>query len=408
MRIAWFIAKRTAFAGKRSFSRLIIRIATVAVALSVAVMLISTALIQGFQQEISEKVFGFWGHIQVTRFDRNVSYERLPVHIGVQFDTALADLPGIRHMQRYATRPGILKVGEDIDGIIVKGVSTDFDSSFIIRHLKAGRLPDFGADSISFEVLISQRTAQRMKVWAGDALPVNFLDPETMRIRSRRFTISGIYHTGLDEYDRLFALADIRQIQVLNGWGPDEVGGFEMFVEDIDKLEEVEQNIWDRLDPNLRSATIRQLKPTIFDWLELQTTNEVVILALMVIVAVINMITALLILILERTNMIGILKAIGARDWTVRRVFLYHALYILGLGLLVGNVLGLGLAVLQMEFGFISLPEETYYVSKAPIALNTMVVAAINLGTLLVCLLVLILPSYLVTRIRPIRAIRFS
>lgn len=405
---AWFIAQRMAFSHQQSFSRLIIRIAVVAIMLSVTVMHLSTALVQGFQQEISTKLFGFWGHIQVTKFDRNSSFENTPILSDQLFIPILDTMAGIRNVQAYATKPGILKEGDNIDGIILKGVGFDYHWAFLERQLVAGRLLELPADTMAFEILISQITANRLRLSVADRLTVNFIDPETLRIRSRRFTIVGIYNTGIAESDKLFALVDIRQIQRLNNWGPNQVGGYEVFIDDLDQLQAMERRVYYELPASLNSRTIEQLQPTIFDWLELQSTNEVVILVLMIIVAIINMITALLILILERTNMIGILKALGGGNGLIQRVFLINAAYIILAGLVLGNVVGLGLAGLQHQFGFIQLPEETYYVSTAPVAFNWLSIGLINIGTLLVCLAVLILPSFLISRIQPIKAIRFN
>lgn len=408
MNTSFFIARRLAFSRQKSFSRLIIRIAVGAVALSVAVMLISTAMVNGFQEEISRKMFGFWGHVQVTKYDRNYSFESSPVSKDQPFYPSIDTSRGIRHIQQFATKPGMIKTEEQIDGIVLKGIAGDYDWGFLRHYLVAGDTLRLPADSMSFDITISRTTAQRLNVALGDDVLVNFIDSETMRVRARKFTITGIYNTGLAESDKLFALVDLRQLQRLNGWNADQVGGFEIFLTDVGRLEEYAEQIYMAMPPELNAITIRQIKPNIFDWLNLQTTNERVILTLMLIVALINMITALLILILERTNMIGILKALGSGNWMIRRVFLYQAGYIITAGLLLGNFLGLGIAIAQDAFGIITLPEETYYVSVAPVAFDLFYIVGINVVTLLVCLLFLTIPSYLVSRIKPIKAIRFE
>lgn len=353
-------------------------------------------------------MFGFWGHIQITKFDRNGSYESSPIDSDPAFLEALDTISGVRYAQAYATKPGILKVGNAIEGIVLKGVGEDFHWAFMENALTEGRLLHLPPDTMSFEILISEITASRLGLGVDDRLTVNFIDPNTLRIRSRRLQVAGIYNTGIAESDKLFAIVDLRQIQRLNDWTSRQVGGFEVFIEDLDRLREMERKVYYTLPPTLNSRTIQQLQPTIFDWLELQNTNEVVILVLMVIVALINMITTLLILILERTNMIGVLKALGAHNRQIQRIFLIHAGYILLVGLLWGNALGLGLAWLQDRFGLIQLPEETYYVSTAPVAFDPLSILLINLGTLLLTLIVLTVPALLISRIQPIRAIRFN
>lgn len=408
MRTDWFIASRLIRNRQRSFSRFIGRIATIAIALSVAVMLLSNYMIEGFQREIKGKMFRFWGHIQLTSYDRNQSSESSPITSSAALLSAIQQVPGVTHIQSFATKPGIIKVNDQMEGMVLKGIGSDYDWSFIQQQLLSGDVLSLPADSASFGILISQSTARRLQLQAGDAVPVSFIDPETFRIRSRRFTVSGIYNTGMEEFDKLFALVDIRQIQKLNNWQEDQVGGYEVFIADITQLREMERQVYDAIPVDMQSRTIEQLQPTIFDWLELQSTNEVVILTLMLIVAVINMVTTLLILILERTNMIGILKAIGAGNGLVQRIFLWQAGYILLSGILLGNLFAIGLAIMQTEYGLISLPEETYYVSQAPIYFNWLTTVVLDAGTLLLGLLVMLLPSILITRIQPIKAIRFN
>ncbi len=416
----------------KSFSRVIIRIAVVAVALSVAVMILTTALIRGFKHQISDKIFGFWGHIHITSADVGRSIvETRPVSIEQDFYPSLDtigrlsyleqreifgyELPfqwprttrgGIRHIQVFALKPGIIKAGDQIEGIILKGVGRDFDWSFLEQYLVKGRPLDLDSETPSREVLISQQTADRLELDTGDQFVVHFVE-RNQQIR-RRFKVAGIYKTGLEEYDRRFALVDIRVIQQLMGWDSTEVAGFEIFLDDIRDLDVFTEYIYYEVLPNdLWAETIREKFPSIFEWLELQDINEVVIIVLMLIVSVLNMVTMLLILILERTNMIGILKALGHTNWGIRKIFLYYATWIIGLGLLWGDLFGLGLAFLQQRFGLIRLSEADYYLKVAPIELDFWVILAINLGTLIVILLCLLLPSWLVARISPVRAIRF-
>lgn len=431
MNVPFFIAKHVATSGQQSFSRLIIRIAVVAVALSVAVMIAATALIAGFKKEISSKIFGFWGHIHITDtdIDRNLLDSR-PIRTDQPFYPSLDTLRriryidrselfgrpveriretkgGVRHIQVYALKPGIIKAKEEIEGIILKGVGRDFDWSFMNQYIVAGRPLSLPDTAMSSEILISRQTADRLKVDVGDHFIVHFVEQgEQLR---RRFEVVGIYKTGLEEYDQKFALVDIRQIQRLLGWSEQEVSGFEVFLDNLDDLNPITEYIYFEILPNdLYAEPIREKLPEIFDWLDLQDINEVVILALMVVVAIINMVTALMILILERTNMIGTLKALGSSNWSIRRIFLYYAAYIVAIGLFWGNIIGIGLCWLQDRFHLIRLDEANYYLSVAPIQLNVWTIVALNVGTLIITLVFLVLPSYLVTRISPVKAIRFK
>lgn len=431
MNFSYFIARRVALSGERSFSRLIIRIAVVAVALSVAVMIATNALVAGFKHQISEKIFGFWGHIHITDTDISTSLlEAYPINInqpfypyldtvqripyfetrellGFEWDQETQTKGGVSHVQVFAVKPGIIKAKNEIEGILLKGVGKDFNWKFMRQYLQEGDILSLPDTAISSQILISRQTADRLRVGVGDNFIVHFVQNGSQL--KRRFDVVGIYKTGLEEYDKIFALVDIRQIQRLLGWQPEEVGGFEVFIDNIDDLEIVNEYIYrEQLPNNLYSETIREKLPEIFEWLELQDINEVVILSLMVIVALINMITALMILILERTNMIGTLKALGTTNWSIRRIFLIYAAYIVLVGLFWGNLIGLGLCVLQDQFELIKLSEENYYLSVAPIEIQFWSVLLINIGTLVVTLIFLIVPSYLVTSISPVKAIRFN
>ncbi len=431
MNFPYFISRRVASQGQESFARLIIGIAMVAVALSVAVMIISTSLIAGFKQEISTKIFGFWGHVHITDSWINRSLlEVRPMEKEQDFYPGLDSLGpisyieerevfgrtirrermtkgGVRHIQVFALKPGIIKAGNQIEGILLKGVGKDFDWTYMDQYLQEGQRLEMPDSALSSGILISRQTADRLKVGVGDRFVMHFiLAGDQLR---RRFTVQGIYKTGLEEYDQKFALVDIRQVQRLQGWTEDQVSGFEVFYDDIDDLYPLTEHIYFEVLPNdLYAETIREKLPEIFDWLDLQDINEIVILALMIIVAIINMITGLMILILERTNMIGTLKALGASNWSIRKVFLYHAAIIILVGLFWGNLIGLGLCLLQDHFGFIQLDEANYYLSVAPIRIRFLSILAINVGTLLITLFFLIIPSYLVTSISPVKAIRFK
>ncbi len=417
MKLAWFITQRLARTRSKAFSRLIIRIATVAISLSLAVMIITSSLVRGFQQTISDKVYGFMGHVLITQLDSRQdrqSFDDLPVSSNQAFYPVLAQMPGVRHVQVFGRKAGIIKNGQDIEGIIVRGVGPDFDWEAFSPFLVEGQPLAGAAPEVDNGILISRSTQKRLGFKTGDELAVFFIDQSDegkFRQRAREFVVSGIYHTGLEEYDKLFALADIRHLRRINGWADDEVGGFEVFLDNADNpaaLQAWTEIIDEEAGPFLSVASIRQLEPNIFDWLNLQGQNEGIVLTLMMIVAVINMVTSLLILILERTHMIGVLKALGAGDWAVRRIFLWHAAWIIGIGLFWGNVLGLGLCLAQQEFGLIRLPEESYYVTEAPVVIEPLRVLLLNVLTLVVCTTFLLLPSWLVTRVNPIQALRFD
>ncbi|MGB0839733.1 MAG: ABC transporter permease [Chitinophagales bacterium] len=412
MNLEFFITKRIAFSQSNSFSGFIIKIAVVAIALSMTVMVITTSMVNGFQNEISRKIFGFWGHIHIRSFDSNQSYEDInPISKDQHFYPAIDTIPGIRHIQVYANKAGIIKTDDEIEGIIMKGISTDFDWDFFQEYLIKGRPMQLNDSSKVNEVVLSQVTANRLNLDTGKSVIVHFIE-SAKYIPKRKLKVVGIYKTGLEEYDEKYALMDIKHIQRINrskSWDEGMVGGFEVFLDDVEDLDKFSELVYyEIIGQDLLSQNIREINPNIFEWLDLQDTNETVILTLMVVVAIINMITALLILILDRTNMIGILKALGADNWRIRKIFLYNAAYIIGWGLLIGNVVGIGFCWLQDRFGFIQLDEESYYLAVAPVDINLGLILMLNLATLIICVVSLVLPSYMVTTINPIKAIRFK
>ena len=419
MRFEWFITKRIARSKQLAFSRMIVRIATVAIALSMAVMIITSALVSGFQQTISDKIYGFMGHLQISRINalsEGNNYEEAPVSGEQSFYPGLEDEAGIRKVQHFARKAGIIKSDDNIEGIIIRGINTDFDREAFQRFLVEGEMLQISDTSASEGLMISTATRRRMGFELGENVVVYFIDQSeqgTFRQRARRFTITGIYNTGIEEFDKLFALADIEHIRQINRWSSDEVGGFEVFLDpgkisrpaDLDRWV---QMVDEEIGPFLEVRSIRQLEPNIFDWLSLQNQNERLVLSLMMIVAIINMITSLLILILERTKMIGVMRSLGAGANSIRRIFLLHAMFIIGNGLLWGNLLGIGLSLAQQQFGLIQLPEASYYVTTAPIALDWGRILVLNLMTMAICTMALWLPSALIVRIDPIKALRFD
>ena len=428
----FFIAQKVIRQGEHAFARLIIRIAVVAVALSAAVMICAVALIAGFKKEISGKIFGFWGHIHITDTElhqsllevspisidqpfypsldtiRSVAYEAPPAFPWQKGSVSWARTHGgVRHIQVFALKPGIIKSQDEMEGIVLKGVGKDFDWGFLNAYLTEGKPLRYEKDAPGDGILISRQTADRLKVGVGDKFRVHFVEKGNQI--KRGFEVVGIFKTGLEEYDSKFALVDIRKIQQLLGWDESQVGGFEVFVEDIRDLDAIAEHIYyQALPPDLYAETIRQKLPQIFEWLALQDINEIVILVLMVLVAVINMVTALLILILERTYMIGTLKSLGATNWGIRKIFLIYAAHIIAKGLLWGNIIGIGLCMAQKYGRFIRLSEENYYLSYAPVQIEPGGILLLNAGALLIILLFLVFPSYLVARVSPIKAIRFK
>jgi lipoprotein-releasing system permease protein len=406
---SWFIAHRVAKSGEKSVARLIVRIATAAVALSMTVMILAICLVKGFKAEISAKVFGFWGHIHIVHLSSKINNEPSPIRTDSLLLRGGALAQQIHHLQPYATKAGIIKTEQNFEGIILKGIGANFHWDFVEKSLLEGKRLTLNSDTTtppSPEILVSQSTANRMQLQVGQKFVVHFVKDNAQT--QRLFQVAGIYKTGLEEYDRQFALVDIRQVQELLGWSAQEAAGIEVFVNNLSQLEEINNQIYEYLPRELTSQTIKEEQPNIFQWLELQDLNEEIILTLMLIVSLINMTTALLILILERTNMIGTLKALGSSNWQVQKIFLVYGIYIVFGGLTIGNILGLGLAFVQKQFGIIRLSEADYYLNVAPIRFDFIYIAGLNICVLLLTALVLLLPSLLILRITPIKAIRFK
>jgi len=407
----FFITRKIIHNKQRSFSRLIIAIARIAITLSLAVMLISTSLVNGFRATISEKVYGFWGHVNVAKQSLRNSFDDEPIYRDAEFVQKVTAIPGVNSVQVYARKAAIMKTKTDIEGIIMKGVGADFDWNQFDKYIIAGENIDLTQSDVSRSTVISKSTAERLDFQVGDSVLIHIIDQNESgeyEQMYRRLRINGIYNTGLEEFDKLFILVDIRHIQRLNNWSPDQIGGYDIFINNPADLKIIETKFDKAADPFWEVQTIQEIIPSVFDWLNLQKVNEWIILTLMVLVALINMVTSLLILILERTNMIGILKAVGASNNSIRKIFLLNAANIIFRGMLWGNIIGIGLCILQQQFGFIKLPEESYYVSVAPVQINLLWVLSINIGTFVISILFLIIPSLFVSKILPIKAIRFN
>ena len=407
MNTSLFIAKRlfTAKENNNNYTRPIIRIAILAIALSMTVMLLSIAIVTGFKQQIRDKVIGFGSHIQITAYTDNQSYETEPISILQDFYPDITNDEGIKHIQVYATKAGIVKTKDEIHGVVLKGISDDYDWQFFKENMVSGDIFNIDDSLISEQILISESISKTLRLNVDDNFVIYFVQNPPM---VRKFTISGIYSTELEEFDKLYILGDIKHIQKLNNWDKTEIGGFEITINNFEDLDKQTEIIYKKIGYDLFAQNIKEKNPQIFDWLNLQNLNVNVIIILMLIVGGINMITALLILILEQTKLIGILKALGATNWSVRKVFLYNALYLIGKGLFWGNLIGLGIAFLQKYFKLLSLDESTYYMSKVPINLDFFSIISLNFGTLVVCYLILIIPSIIITKITPIKAIKFE
>ena len=411
MNLNYFIAKRliTAKDYKSSISAPIIKIAIAAIAIGMVMMIVSVATGVGLQQKIREKVSAFNGHIIISNYDNNQSEATLtPISKNQKFYPKFNSVTGISHVQAIATKAGIIRTEKAFEGIVFKGVGTDYQWSAVKEYLIAGRLPNLSG-TLNSEVVISQFLADRLQLKVGDAFNTFFIKENQNKLPSiRRFKITGIFNSGFQEFDATYIIGDIRHIQRINKWTPNEIGAFEIFVQDFNQIQSIGEEVYKQTPSNLDAKTIIEKYSYIFDWLQLFDFNIIVILGVMILVATINMVVALLVLILERTQMIGILKALGASDWSVRKIFLYNAFYLILRGLLWGNCIGIGVLLIQKYFGVIQLNPENYYVNQAPVYFNLGYIAALNLLTILVCFLVLLIPSYIITKISPIKAIRYE
>ncbi|TXB67307.1 ABC transporter permease [Vicingus serpentipes] len=409
MNLEYFISKNIIKGDARSkkFTKPIIRISIAAIALGLTVMIVAISIVSGFQQEIRNKVIGFGSHIQITSYDSQNTYEASPISKSQDFYPSIDSVEGIKHIQVFANKAGIIKTNEEIYGVVVKGIGSDFDWDFFDKNLIEGELVRVKEGELKNDLLISKTIADKMKLKVGDKTFIYFIQ-QNGQLRPKDFIVKGIYKSGLEQFDNLYVLSDIAHVQKRNGWTENQVGGFEILINSYDDLDKLDLFVYDNIGYDLHSTTIVRQNPDIFNWLELQDVNVIVIIVLMVVVAAINIISALLILILERTNMIGILKALGMPNWNVRKIFMYNAVYLVVKGLIWGNVIGLGLCFLQMQFGFLTLPQESYYVSVVPVKLNFYNIFLLNIGTLLICAAMMIIPSYVITKITPIKAIRFD
>lgn len=411
MNLEYFIAKRlkTAKDYKSSISAPIIKIAISAIAIGMVMMIVSVATGIGLQQKIREKISAFNGHIIISNFDSNQSETTLvPISKNQDFYPKFNSVEGVSHIQAIASKAGIIRTETAFEGIIFKGVGSDYKWDNIKEYLVAGKLPDY-SKKVNQEVLLSQFLAKRLNLKVGDVFNTFFMKEGQSKLPNiRRFKIAGIFNSGFQEFDASYIIGDIRHMQRINKWKPDQVGAFEVFVSDFDNIKAVGDQVYEHTGSTLDTRTIIEKYSYIFEWLQLFDFNIIVILIVMIVVATINMVVALLVLILERTQMIGILKALGASNWRIRKIFLYNASYLILRGLFWGNLVGISILLIQQYFGVIKLNPENYYVDQAPVYLNFGYIALLNLLTISVCFLVLLIPSYIITKISPVKAIRFD
>ncbi len=409
-----FIARKITQSGdnKRQISGPIVKIAVFGIALGLAVMILSVAIVTGFKNEVKNKVIGFGSHIQITNYDSNNSFETTPIYKGQISQELINQIGGVKHSQIFITKSGIIKTNQNIQAIILKGVDNSYDWTFLQSCLTQGNVPLFNDTIKSDQILISEYISNLLQLKIGDNLTVYFVqDPPRMR----PFSVCGIYKTSIEDFDKSFALVDLRHLQKLNNWNEEQISGYEILINNYDKLDALTDSVFDVAGyqfsedgSKLKISNIKQRYPQIFDWLNLQDINVWIILALMLVVAGFNMISGLLILILERTNMIGLLKAIGYNNWEIRKIFLYQSGFLISKGLFWGNIIGISLCLVQYYFGIIPLDASVYYIAKVPINLQILPLIYLNMGTLLLTVGMMILPSLLITRISPANAIKFN
>jgi lipoprotein-releasing system permease protein len=404
----FFISRNLSSNKPDNYARPVVIISYVSIALGLALMIISVAVVIGFKRSISDKIIGFTSHLKVIPFDNNESYEENPITLDESLLEKLASDPIIVNFQFASRKAAVLKTEDQIQGVVVKGIGAEYDMAFLESILISGSLPQVQNEKRTDEVIISTGLADRLELEVGDELRAWFISGQDQQARGRKFNISGLYKTSLEDFDNVFIIGDIRHIQRLNGWEENQVGSIEINVTEPDRLNDIRLDLYRSLPFNLQILTVTDQYPQIFNWLALLDTNVIVILTLLITVAAITMVSTLLIMIIERTNMVGILKALGAENASIRKIFLYKAGDIIVKGMIWGNIIGLGFYFIQYYLRLIRLEPADYYVDFVPVELNVWYVLLLNAGSLLVCLLMLIAPSYYITRIEPARALRYE
>jgi lipoprotein-releasing system permease protein len=413
-----FLAKRIHFSkdkgdNNRRVTPPVIRIAMAGIAIGLAVMIVSVAVVTGFKKEVRNKVIGFGAHIRLTNFDNNISYEMVPLVVNDSLRSALENTVGVCHTEIFATKPGIIKTDNDFLGIVLKGVDAGFDTTFFKKHLIEGKMLRIDPEKQSNDVILSRSMARMLYLACGDSFLAYFVNNQD--VHARRFHIAGIYDTGFSDYDKLFIMCDIRHIRRINGWDDDMASGIGIFIDHYNTIDELTDELFfslidkkDRLGNTYYIRSIKDLNPMIFNWLGVLDSNVTVILILMILVSGFTMISGLLIIILERTNMIGILKTLGESNNSIRKVFLYVSFFLIVKGMFWGNVTGIAVCLLQSHFKWIKLDPETYYLDAMPVDISPVTLLVINIGSLLISMFMMIAPSFLITKIEPAGSLRFE
>ncbi len=382
-----------------------------ATAVSIIAMIITLAFVNGFQEKVADKIFGFWGHIRVQKYETGKSLisEELPLTKNKAVENSLATAPGVVSYQSFATKSAVLESNTEIEGVLIKGIEKNENHSALKKFLVAGRWMQFTDSLYSKETIVSDAVAKQLQIKINDTIKVHFVSTNTDAQKTyRKLVVVGFYHTGIDEYDKLFMIADINLIRRINNWEPDQIGGYEVFVDQYQNIDAISSGLSNALPSEWMSKSIKEIYPNIFDWLDIQDVNRNVVFIVMGIVALINLITCLLILMLERTNMIGLLKAMGATNWTIQKIFIVYASFITLAGVGFGLIIGVGICLLQQATGFITLDEASYYITVAPIKIIWWQVAAVCAGTSVVCFISLFLPTLLIPKVSPVKAIEFK
>lgn len=411
MNVPVFLARRVRHAPEGSFSSTVTRVGIISITVGLAVLIAAFGILYGYKQSIQQKIFVFGAHIQITKFSNNLSFEESPLSTNTALFRTSSQIPGVRHIQGVALKAGILKTRDELSGVVLKGVGQDYDWDLLRESLVAGSVPDFRTDTAaretgySTQLLISQYMANQLRANVGQSIPMYFLGNPP---RARKMTIVGIYETGLEEVDKTIALGDIQLIQRLNRWGADSVGSYEIFVNDFTQLEPAADNVFNAMSPDMRLTRVTDQYRPLFDWMVMLDRNTAILLTLIAFVASFNMVSVLLVLMMERTPMIGMLKALGSVNALIRRMFLYIGLSMVGWGLLLGNLIGLGLCWLQWQFRLVPLDPKNYFVTYVPIAWNWPTILLLNLGTVVLIALVLWIPTLIINRIQPVKALAFK
>ena len=411
MGLSYHIAKRIAFNKQQSFSRFIIRLSVAATAVSIIAMIITLAFVNGFQEKVADKIFGFWGHIRVQKYETGKSLisEELPLTKNSAVENSLAATPGVVSYQSFATKSAVLESNTEIEGVLIKGIEKNENHTALKKFLVAGKWIQFADSLYSKETIVSDAVAKQLQIKLNDTIKVHFVSTNADAQKTyRKLVVVGFYHTGIDEYDKLFMIADINLIRRINNWEPNQIGGYEVFVDQYQHLDAISSTLSNALPSEWMSKSIREIYPNIFDWLDIQDVNRNVVFIVMGIVALINLITCLLILMLERTNMIGLLKSMGATNWTIQKIFIVYASFITLAGVGFGLIIGVGICLLQQATGLITLDEASYYITVAPIKMIWWQVAAVCAGTSVVCFISLFLPTLLIPKVSPVKAIEFK